>query len=265
MLDQRIMELINADIDGVLGQQERRELQSVLDASPEAVTFRLELLELNNAFHNLPELDPPPTLARDILAQIELPARRKLFDFVGFLAELNPAAAGLAFAAGLLLTVGFYEMGTRNVTQQDIVNMVGTMVAGDQVKIPIEGDGAPDQGGRLVLDLEGLSGTVSLNVSENGQALEFDLDSSQVIEIELGLEQAGLVVSGFAQDDRGDGTFIDTLELAGGTMRVVNQGKHHFVVFLRPTPGTDGQGKKINIGISRGGERVYENTLGSWR
>jgi len=244
MLDQHIIELINAGIDGELGPEEQRELEAVLDSSPEAVTFRLELLQLNNAFSNLPELDPPPALARTILDQVQLPDRQKLFKLPGFFAGLTPVAGGLAFAAGL--------------TQQDTVNMVGTMVASDQVK-------APGQGDRLLLDLDGLSGTVSLNVSENGRALEFDLDSSQLIEIELDLEKAGLIVIGFAQDDRGDGSFIDTLELMGGTMRVVNQGKHHFVVFLRQSPDSENHGKDIRIGISYEGQRVYEDTLGAWR
>jgi hypothetical protein len=258
MLDQRSIELINAGIDGELGPEEQRELKAILESSPEAVTFRVELLELNNAFRNMPELNPPPALARNILDQVKLPARQTLFNLPGFLTGLNPVAGGLAFAAGLLLAVGFYETGSRKVTQQDTVNMVGTMVASDQVI-------SPGQGDRLVLDLDGLSGAFSLNVSENGQVLEFDLDSSQVVEIELDFEKAGLVVSGFAQDDRGDGSYIDTLELLGGTMRVVNQGRHHFVVFLRQMPGSKNQGKDLRIGISRDGEQVYEDTLGAWR
>jgi hypothetical protein len=258
MLDQHIIDLINAGIDGELGPEEQRELEAVLDSSPEAVTFRAELLELDNAFSNMPELDPPPDLSRTILDQVQLPARQKLFKLPDFLTDFNPVAGGLAFAAGLLLAVGFYETGSRKLTQQDTVNMVGTMVAGDQVK-------APGLGDRLLFDLDGLSGTVSLNVSENGRALEFDLDSSQLIEIELDLEKAGLFVIGFAQDDRGDGSFIDTLELLGGTMRVVNQGKHHFVVFLRQSPDSENHGKDIRIGISHDGQRVYEDTLGAWR
>ena len=258
MLDQRIMELINAGIDGELGPHEQRELEEVLDSSPEAVTFRLELLELNNALCNMPELDPPPTLARNILEQIQLPAKHKPFKLPGFLAGLNPVASGLAFAAGLLLAVGFYETGSSKVTHQDTVNMVGTMVASDQIKAPGKGD-------RLLLDLDGLSGTVSLNLSENGQALEFSLDSNQAIAIEIDLEQAGLMVIGFAQDDRGDGSLIDTLELLGGTMRVVNQGRHHFVVFLTQSPDAKNHGKDIRIGFSQGGQQVYEDTLGSRR
>ena len=250
------MELINAGIDGELGPQEQRELEAVLDSSPEAVTFRLELLELNNALCNMPELDPPPTLARDILDQVQLPARHNPFKLPGFLASLNPVASGLAFAAGLLLAVVFYETGSRKVTHQDTVNMVGTMVASDQIK-------APGKGNRLLLDLDVLSGTVSLNLSENGQALEFTLDSSKVIEIEIDLDKTGLTVIGFAQDDRGDGSYIDTLELLGGTMRVVNQGRHHFVVFLRQSPDAKNHGKDIRIGFSQDGQRVYEDTLGS--
>lgn len=134
--------------------------------------------------------------------------------------------------------------------------MVGTMVARDQIEVPGQGD-------RLWLDLDVLTGTVSLNVSEHGQALEFDLDSNQLIQIEIGLEKAGLLVIGFAQDDRGDGSLIDTLELLGGTVSVANQGRHHFVLFLRQTPGANNQGQEISIGISREGERVFEGTLGS--
>ena len=258
MLDQRIIELINADIDGELNPEEQGELKAALKSSPEAVTFRVELLELNNAFRNMQELDPPPALARNILDQVKLPATQTLFNLPGFLTGLNPVAGGLAVAAGLLLAVGFYETGARKVTQQDTVNMVGTMVASDQVI-------APGRGDRLLLDLDGLSGAISMNVSENGQVLEFDLDSNQAIEVELDLEKAGLMVTGFAQDDRGDGSFIDTLELLGGTMRVVNQGRHHFVVFLRQSPDSTDHGKDIRIGISHDGQRVYENTLGAWR
>ena len=258
MLDQRIMELINAGFDGELSSSERMELEAALDSSPEAVTYRVELLELKNVFHNIPELDPPPALVRNILDQVQLPAKRKFFKLPSPLAGLNPVAGGLAFAAGLVLAVVIYENDSRNVPQQDTVSMVGAMVASDQVN-------APGQGNMLVLDLDVLSGSVSLNLSENGQALEFDLNSNQAVEIEIDLEKAGLMVVGFAQDDRGDGSFIDTLELLGGTMRVVNQGKHHFVIFVRQTPDSKNHGKDIRIGISQDGQRVYEDTLGSRR
>ena len=72
------------------------------------------------------------------------------------------------------------------------------------------------------------------------------------------------MVIGFAQDDRGDGSFIDTLELLGGTMRVVNQGRHHFVVFLRQSSDLKNHGKDIRIGFLQDGQRVYEGTLGYW-
>ncbi len=256
MLDQRIVELINAGIDGELSSSERRELEAVLDSSPEAVTYRVELLELNNVFHHIPELDPPPALVRNILDQVQLPAKRKFFKLPSPLTGLNPVAGGLAFAAGLVLAVVIYENDSRNVPQQDTVSMVGTMVASDQLKVTGEED-------RLLFDLDGLSGTVTSILGENGQTLEFKLESNKSVEIEIDLEQAGLVVIGFAQDDLGNGNFIETLELLGGTMRMVHQGSHHFVVFLRQLPDSKNHGKDIRIGISQDGQRVYEGTLGS--
>ncbi len=256
MLDQNTIELINADIDGELGSKELKELEAIFESSPEAVQYRVELLELNSAIQNMPELDPPSYLANSILGQVQLPVKQKVVNIKGFIARYNPVAAGLAFAVGLLVTVGIYETGSRNLQMNDTVNMVGTMVARDQV-------GVPGQGNRLSFDLDVLSGTVSLNLNETGQTLEFDLISQKTIEIELDLENAGLVVIGFAQDDRGDGSLIETLELLGGTMRVVNQGRHHFVVFLRHTPNSTNHGKDIRIGISHDGQQVFEDTLGS--
>ena len=258
MLDQHIINLINADIDGELEADETRELKSILDSSSEAVSFRDELLQLDNAIANVPELDPPANLTRSILDQVQLPARRGLFQLPVFLSDFNPATAGLAFAAGLLMAVGFYQVASQKVSQHDMFNMVGTMVGGEQIR-------APGHGNRLTLEMDGLSGTVALNVNEFGQALEFNLESKAAFEIELDFDNAGLMLNGFAQDDLGDGSLIETLELSGGTMRVVNQGKHHFVVFLKQQPGTNVQGKEVRIGISREGERVYEDRLGSWR
>lgn len=256
MLDQHIIELINADIDGELSPNELRELEVVFESSPEAVHYRVELLELNGALADLPDLDPPASLTHRILDQVQLPAKQNPVNLQGFFARYNPIAAGLAFAAGLLVTVGIYETGSRKLVLNDTVSMVGTMVAGNQA-------GVPGHGKHLSLDLDDLSGTVSLSLNEAGQALEFDLDSNKTFEIELDIEDAGLMVIGFAQDDRGDGSLIETLEILGGTMRVVNQGRHHFVVFLRNSPHSEIQGKEIRIGISHEGQRVFEDTLGS--
>lgn len=258
MLDPGIIELINAGIDGELGPEEQRKLGAVLDSMPEAAALRLELLKLNNAFGTLPELEPPPGLAHDILDQVQLPAGQKIFKFRGFPGGLNPVAGGLAFAAGLLLAVGFYEAGLRKLPQQDTINMVGTMVASDRIKTTGQGD-------RLQLDMDGLSGVISLNVIESGQALEFDLNSDELMDIELNIGNAGLMVQGFARGDRGNGSFIETLELSGGTMRVAIQGRLHFVLFMKQTPGSDHHGTEISIGISREGEGVYEDTLSSRR
>ena len=168
MLDQHIINLINADLDGELGADEIRELKSILDSSSEAVNFRDELLQLNNAIANVPELDPPARLSRTLLDQVQLPARRGLFQLPAFLSDFNPATAGLAFAAGLLMAVGFYQVASQPVSQHDMFSMVGTMVGGEQIM-------APGQGDRLALEMDGLSGTVALNVNEHGHALEFNL------------------------------------------------------------------------------------------
>jgi len=260
MLEQHIIELINADIDGELGLDGRKELSSILESSPEAAVFHKELIELNDMFRNAPVLESPPALAGSILASIQLPVRRGFFDFFQFLGGSKPATAGLAFAAGLLVAVGLYETeSSRGASDQDTVKMVGTMVGDGKFK-------AAGQEIQLSLDLDELNGKVTLFRGESGDMLEFELDSKgEVVEIEIDFEKAGLLVSGFAQHGGAKASLIETLKLSGGNMRLVNQGRHHFVIFLRQQPGTKEPGKDIRIGISRDGERVYESTRDSWR
>ena len=56
MLEQRVIELINADIDGELGQAEKEELEAILESSAEARVMKVELLKLANLLESTPDL-----------------------------------------------------------------------------------------------------------------------------------------------------------------------------------------------------------------
>ena len=259
MIDERTIQLLNADIDGELEPSERLELDEILDRSAEARAMRAELLSLNDLLDSLPELEPPVGLVRETLNKITLPGGKSAFSLSRLFTSFQPAATGLAFAAGLLVTVSFYELVPRQGAPLDTGGMVGTMVANPASR-PTES--------RDVLAFEGagLDGSVTLKVNKKLLMLEFDLDSSEQVEIEVAYAEAGLGFSGIAHvvndvDDRS--AAVETYRISEGVLRVENQGRQVFTVFLPEAIHVKSGSREISINVSTAGARVFSGVLRS--
>jgi hypothetical protein len=226
MLEERTLNLINADIDRELIPAEQQELDNILETSAEARAMRAEMLKLSNLLDSVPEQDPPAGLSSRILNQVA-PSRQGFgFSLSNFFQSFQPVTAGLAFAAGLLITVGFYEMSPQGGAAHNTASMVGTMVVG-------QGSGMNLLENSLHFSGEDFSGSVSL--SENGglYILNFDLESTDRQEIKVGLDSTGLSFGGFAETPGIANHVMDTVVISGETLRVVSQGRQQFAVFLR--------------------------------
>jgi len=253
MLEQRILELINAEIDGELRPDEQSELDGVLESSAEARAMRAELRKLANVMDGMPERAPPADLTDRILEQVRLPSRRPSFSLAGVLSSLQPAPIGAAFAAGLLVAVGFYEMSPGHRSAVDPASIVGTMVANPQGQVGEYSD-------RLAITAPGVAGTVSLGATGNLQVLSFELDSADPAEIEIALSEAGLSFGGIARLSADSDAADESYEVSGGTLRVVNQGHQAFSVFLLDAAAGGGS-REISIGISTNGTPVFSGVL----
>lgn len=248
MLEERTLNLINADVDGELTSAEKQELDSILESSAEARAMRAELLKLSNILESVPEQTPPPDLSGRILGQLA-PARTVArFSLPGLFASFQPVTTGLAFAAGLLLTVGYYEMSPQSSSSLDTAGMVGTMVAG-------QNNGLNLLENNLYFSSDDFSGSVSLSENNGMYILNFDLDSRDRQEIKVGLESTGLAFGGFAETPGMSDKVVDTVVISGGTLRVVSQGRQQFAVFLRGnSPQQAVAAELITIDISNDAE-----------
>lgn len=226
MMSERILELINADIDGELRPEDQPELDAALESSAEARAARRDLQKLGRLMEDLPSQEPPASLGINILKGIGLPSRKPRFSLASWLFSLKPATAGLAFAAGLVLTVGFYEFSQEGPAAVDSARMVGTMVAGK----------AADSGvhkNDIRLKGDGFSGTISLREDSGIYVLNFDLESEQSTEVKVGLDETGFAFGGFAEVQGDENRIFESVMMSGGALRVVNQGRQQFAVFLR--------------------------------
>jgi len=254
MLDDRIIQLINADLDGELGPAETAELEALLESSSEARSLKAELLKLTRLFDGLPEQTPPPELAGQVLEQLAPSTGGRGFSLAGIFQSFRLAPAGLAFATGLLLTVGFYELTPRQGSAIDAASVVGAMVANRQNQ-PLETTDS------MSFNEHGLSGTVSLQESSGFFILSFDFVSDKQTEIEVGMADAGLDFSGMAHTNAGAVAGDETYEISEGTLRVTRRGKQAFTVFLRDTGGQGAAEKEISIVIFSGGSQLASGVL----
>lgn len=250
MLEQRIAELIQAEVDGELPAAERAELASILERSAEARGFRDDMQKVARLLSAVPAVEPPAGLRQRVLNRIQLPRR------VGWLelgaAWLRPASYGLAVAAGVLLAVGV-ERFESSTGSADIEKLVGTMVQ--------RGAGATLPGpaaGQLLLGSAGLHGQVVLKaLDDQSLAMEFTLDTMQPVELTVDFSAAGLQFGGFAETSQG----VDAFEVADGRVWMKADGHREFVVFLRRS-GESVSGA-IGVEVSQQGERVFQGSLES--
>lgn len=253
MLEERVMYLINAEIDGALEPGERAELDAILEASAEARTVRAELRKLATLLDGMPEQAPPADLADRILEQLSPPARRPAFSLADLFSKFEPVPAAAAFAAGLLAAVGFYEMSARENSASDLANMVGTMVTDRQAPAVASKDS-------LNISAPGVSGTVSLGVQGDVLVLNVVLESAQQTEILIALAEAGLGFGGIAHAAAGNAA-EESYEVSGGALRVMNQGRQAYSVFLLQKAQRNDRGRQISIGVSSGGQAIYQGVL----
>lgn len=255
MLDQHQIELIQAGVDGELGPDQRRQLDDLLGSSPEASQLHSELLRLGGFLDSLPEQRPPHGLFGKILDQIRLPANSSVVYAADKFTFMRPLAMGSAFAAGLLLAVGFYELGPGASSTGDLSQMVGTALLDRDAP-------ASDKPAALVLQESWISGSVTLEEQDSFLVLNFDLDSNATAEVELGLADAGLKFAGIAREQVRPVATDEDFEVSGGTVRVENRGRQSFVIFLRRMASTESS-QDIRIRFSSGDRQATRKLVQS--
>ncbi|MDJ0813960.1 MAG: zf-HC2 domain-containing protein [Woeseiaceae bacterium] len=243
-VDSKIVELINADIDGEISPADKQELEAALAADPEAQAMHAELSGLSRALHELPDLDPPPHLKHAIMASVPGPQKEPARE--GWLQSLFAAPAlryaGM-FAAGALLTLSLVssdQLSDRAFT--DVTGLVGTISS----EVP---EGPDVQTARI--DRPEVAGRVSLRSSGPLLIVDFDLVSSGPVDIEASYSDQTVWFNGFAQLES-TGASVSA-EAGRFTMQI--DGKRRSAVFLHNAGDRD---VAINLQFKSGDAVVYD-------
>jgi hypothetical protein len=233
-MDQRAQNLLNGGIDGELSTAELDELDSLLAGSGQMRDLNEELKTFAGLLDGLPEVEPPQHLQESIERQIRLPVQSNRHqEKQGFFGTWLPAhwlRTGFALAAGAVLTVGVYEMGSAPITPEDATNLVGTVVE------------RPEAGQGKLLDsihiyTDTLNGQVDLRNKDDLFTLDVQLDSDGPAQLVVDFAGRGLEFEGITQmQDR-----KDAVSIVADAVTVTSSGEKRYTLNLRRTTNAEGQ------------------------
>lgn len=177
MIDQKYLELINAEADGELPDEQRAELSRYLLANPEARAFREDLRNVCAALDRIEQVEPPhdlkDSIIRAIAAQAPVQARTASRQAGQAPRVLRYAAA---FAGGLLVSAIAFQVGFESRGGVVVTDLVGTM-AGSGVTA------AAKRIDSLRLDHAQLEGEVSLYAAGTALVLSFEVVPRQPTDV----------------------------------------------------------------------------------
>lgn len=176
MIDGKYLELIHAEIDGDLPDEQRAELSRYLLANPEARALRDDLRGVCAALDRIEQVEPPRDLKDSIIRAIaaQAPAQvRTVSRQAGQAPRMLRYAA--AFAGGLLVSAIAFQLGFESRDGVGVADLVGTMAgSGEAVERRVD---------TMRLDHGQLAGEVSLYTAGTTLVLAFDVAPRQATEV----------------------------------------------------------------------------------
>ena len=245
-IDQKHLDLINADIDGEIGDSARAELQAFLAESAEGRALHEELASLCSTLDAVDSIDPPPHLRHVIMNSLK-PARTKP-ESPSLLQRLFAIPAlthAITFAAGVFLTLSLLTSGQISSRAfDDVTGLVGTIAE------PIGAEVL----GSVAFNKPDVAGKVALRRSGAILILDMDLVATRPIEVEADYTDRTIWFNGFAQLES-SGTKISA---ETGRIRLGMEGKRRFAVYLQ---NKGGRQTTLKLRFLADGKVVHEASL----
>ena len=245
-IDQKYIDLINAELDGEISDGDKAELQSFLSENDEGRALHEELSSLCSTLDAVEAAEPPPHLRHVIMNAVNpAPVAKRRPSFLQTLFATPALGYAATFAAGALLTLSLVNSGQISIRAfDDVTGLVGS------VADPVSADTLST----ISVDESAIAGTVSLRSSGSMLILDFDLVASGAIEIDANYTDRTIWFNGFAQLES-SGT---TISAESGHVHLRREGKRRYAVYLQ---NEGGRNTTVSLRFKADGEVVHEATL----
>ncbi|MBT8080525.1 MAG: zf-HC2 domain-containing protein [Gammaproteobacteria bacterium] len=248
-IEQDILELIHADIDGEISGGDRERLQAHLQSNPEAQRKHDEVAELCQALDGIEERAPPAHLKHlvlDALPAVKAREPKREIPFWKSLLVAPPLHYVGTFAAGSLVT--FLIISSNQIQEgafNGVTDLVGTMSS--------DIDAGPADTTINITD-QMLAGTIKAHRSGPILVIDFDLMSMQSVEIIATFTDPDVWFNGFAQLES-EGTSVSA-ETGKVTLRM--SGKRRYAMYLHNASASSAT---VDLQFIAGGRTIHEDSL----
>ncbi len=245
-IEQKYIDLINADIDGEISGSDRKKLQAFLDSSTDGRDLHDELSSLCTTLNEIGQEDPPPHMKHVVMNSLA-PARlaEESPSFLQVLFATPALKYAATFAAGVFLTLSIVNSNqVADRAFDDVTGLVGTVAE------PVDTQMATS----IHVNRTDIAGTVSLRSAGSLMILDFDLVAKDHIDIEADYSDRTIWFNGFAQLES-DGT---TVSAETGRIRLGMEGKRRYAVYLHNEGDRE---TTVNLRFLADGEVIHEASL----
>lgn len=246
-IDDKYLELINADIDGELDAAGKRELADYLAGNEDAQQAYDELAALCGKLDAVESVEPPQHLKYAILdavpkqsARPEVPAEsgwRNIFAIPVF-------RHAVAFGAGVFMTLALVNSNqVSNQAFDDVTGLVGTI-----------SEQAPTGYETINLTSNELAGTVSIKKNGDLAVLDFSLTAAGPVQIVADFPERDLWFRGFAQLENDNAS----VSADPGSVTMNMEGKNRYAMYLHHPGEFDSE---ITLRFYAAGDLIHEEGL----
>jgi hypothetical protein len=175
------LELINAEIDGVITGPQRAELNRLLLAEPSVRTLRDDLVRTCRALDDMPREELPAGLHEAIVMRVPVGApKSRAIPHAPFASRplLRYAAA---FGGGLLVSALAFQLGRLDSTELGAGQLAGTIADTTHAEA------------RMVVNLDQVHGLITLTGSADSPQVVTSLESTRPVSIVTRLQEGGRV------------------------------------------------------------------------
>jgi len=246
-IEQKYIDLINADIDGEISRANKDELDAFLLESDEARALHAELATLCKSIESIEPESPPAHIRHVIMNSAKpTPAKARSAGFLKVLLATPALRYSATFAAGALLAVTAITSDQfSDRALDDVTGLVGT------ISNPVSSELLNS----IAVDNARVVGSVSLRSTGPMLILDFDLVADGPVDIEVDYPGRTVWFNGFGQLES-SGT---TIAVKSGSVSLSMEGKRRYAVYLHNKG--EQSASTVNLRFVAGGEIVHKASL----
>ena len=175
------LELINAEIDGVITGPQRAELNRLLLADPSVRALRDGLARTCRVLDEMPREEIPAGLHEAIVGRLPVAMPKSHGRRYTALANRPPLRYAAAFGGGLLVSALAFQLGSLDSTELGAGQLAGTIAEATHAEA------------RMIVNLDRVRGSITLTGSAKAPQVVTSLESTQPVSIVTHLHDDGSV------------------------------------------------------------------------